>query len=169
MEDGTKEFMINSKNELLNLIEKIYLLKSQIEPTIEWEAYRIIDKKDVRDTLFKILHDTSRHKDALMSIMSNLDGINIDKIEMNSTFGNNHYNFKNLDEDSIFKELLKNEKFMLDIFSRMLNHTDKHLVHSLWKGENSEDYFDTFKWLIDQENYRINLLKPYTGTTERIV
>ena len=69
--------------------------------------------------------------------MSNLDGIDIDKIEMNSTFGNNHFNFKNLDEDSIFKELLKNEKFMLDIFSRMLNHTDKHLIKSIWNNPKS--------------------------------
>ena len=102
-------------------------------------------------------------------ILSNLDGFDIEKIEMDHTDSNDNYIFKHLDEDSIFKELIKNENFMIDIISRVIDHTDKDLIKSLWKGENSEDYFDTFKWLLDQEHYRINLLKPFTGTTERIV
>jgi hypothetical protein len=169
MEDGNKDFKINTKDELINLLGRIYLMKSYIEPSIEWEAYRIIDKKEVRDTLFKILHDSNKHKNALKTILSNLDGFDIERIEMNQENSNDNYTFKHLDEDSIFKELIKNENFMIDVFSRIINHTDKDLIKSLWKGENSEDYFDTFQWLREQELYRINLLKPFTGTTERIV
>jgi hypothetical protein len=156
---------IKDLDELSSILGRAYWVESQLELSLEWEAYMIVKDK-YRDILFTISHDSETHKSLLKRLFSQIKGFDLEETMMD--FKGREFNPKGLYDEEILGEILKMELLAHDIYNRLHSYSDRGLIKSIWEGKDPNFYFDKLKWLIGQERKHIELLKPFAGTIERI-
>lgn len=154
-------------DELGALLGKVYWVESQLELSSQWEAYMEPKMEKYREIIFQISHDSEGHKSMLKKTCSNIEGIDI--IKAAKEIKDKEFNFRRLKPVEILAEILKYEFLALDLYTKIHSFTDKEAIKEIWKGEDPEDYFKNFKWLMNQEKGHIKLLKPHVGRIERIL
>lgn len=71
-------------------------------------------------------------------------------------------------DETILLQIIKKEKLALDIYSKIHYLTNKNFIKQHWKGENYDDYFKNFKWLMTEEQKHINLIRNLIGNIELV-
>lgn len=159
------DIQIADIEELSSFIGRAYWLESQMELILELEAYMVVPE-NFRDVLFQISHDSTEHKVILKKLATNLDGLDLNKsIEK---YIERKFDFKNMMDEEIMGEILKYERLSLDIYERLYLSSGKKYIEIIWTEKDYMDYFKILKWLIAQEKYHIELIKPFSGKIERI-
>lgn len=71
-------------------------------------------------------------------------------------------------DSEIFTEILKYEYLAKDIYTRIREYTSEDLIEEVWKKDDPEEFFTTFKYLIEQEEEHEEIVKPEAGKISRI-
>jgi hypothetical protein len=157
---------IDDVGELNQILARVYWVESQLELTLEWEAY-IVVKDKYRDILFTISHDSAAHKTLVIKMGETLEGIDIE--DAAKTLDEKKFDLRGRQDEEILTQILKYEKLALDLYTRLHSYSDGEFIKKLWKGENSDEYFKNLQWLMGQEQKHVALVKPYVGLIERIL
>ncbi len=156
---------ITTIEELRTVLEKAYWIETQLELSAEWEAYLTAGEK-YRDILFEIAHDSELHKRVMERLCETLYGI--DKGGFRQPENTQAFNFQEMLDEEIIKEVMKYEELAHDIYSKLLEHTSPELVEKHWTRSDPSDYFKDLRWLTKEEERHVALLKPYAKRTSRI-
>lgn len=157
---------ISSLEELCSILGRAYWVESQLELSIQWEAYMVVKNK-YRDVLFTISHESEIHKSLVKKMASKIEGFVLE--EAIREFKEKVFNPRGLHDEEILAEILNKELLALDIYTRLHSYTGHDFIKKVWMGKNHETYFSNLGWLIKQEKNHIELLKPFTGKMERIL
>lgn len=157
---------ISTIDELSSVLGRAYFVESQLELSIQWEAYMIVKNK-YRDVLFTISHDSEIHKSMLKKMFDKIEGMDLD--DALKEFKGKEFNPKGLHDEEILTEVMKKELLALDVYKRLHDYSNHDFIKKIWKGRHHETYFKNLKWLMKQEERHIKLLKPYSGKIERIL
>jgi hypothetical protein len=138
---------INDIGELQTLFDKAYLIESNFELTMEWDAY-INSEEDFKNLLFSLAHDSELHRKQILDLSKKIEGIHIkEKFDKKNPM----FDFSQMIDEAMFVQLVKYEKLALDLYTKMHDLTNKDFIKSHWKDDNYQEYFDKFKWLIEEE------------------
>ena len=157
-------FEINDIGELQTLLEKAYLIEANFEITTEWDAYINAEEQN-RDLLFTLAHDSEIHKNLLKELSTKIEGITLEK-EFDKT--KPEFDFSHMIDEAIFNQLIKYEKLALDLYTRIHDMTNEEFIKDHWKGDNYQEYFDKFKWLISEEEKHVRLIRELVGEVELV-
>ena len=160
-------FKITAKSELFSLLGKAYWAESQLESSSQWEAYLVVKEQKHMDILFKISHDSEAHRSIIKLISNHLKGFDVEKAA--SKIKEETFNFRKMHAEEVMSEIMRYEKLVHDLYSKIYNHTSEDLIIKLWNKKSHEEYFKLMKWLVAQEEGHIKLLQPYAGQIERIL
>ena len=161
-----KDIKVENVEELESLFGRAYWIESEFEQSFQWQAYTALSE-EYRDIVFRLSHDSEGHKAVLTDIIQNLNDVSMDRIKENQK--QRDFQFKSNWQDSeIFTEILKYEFLVKDIYKRIKNHTSEELIKDIWDGKNLDEFFLTMKYLIEQEDKHVNLIKPHAGNIKRI-
>jgi hypothetical protein len=160
------KIQIATIDELSSVLGRAYFVETQLELSIQWEAYMIVKNK-YRDVLFTISHDSEIHKSLLKKMFDKIEGM--DLAEALKEFVGKEFNPKNLHDEEILTEVMKYELLALDIYKRLHDFTSHDFIKKIWKGKDPKTYFKNLRWLMKQEERHIEILKPYSGQIERIL
>lgn len=164
--DFVKDIEVEDAEELESLLERAYWIEAEFEQSFQWEAYTNLSEK-YRDKIFRLSHDSQGHKTILKKIIKNLDGVSLERIKKNAR--KEKFDIKPGWQDSeIFTEIFKYEQLVKDIYKRIERHTSPKLIDEIWKKENSEEFFKTFQYLIEQEEEHEDIVRPEAGKISRI-
>jgi hypothetical protein len=157
---------ISTIDELNSVLGRAYFVESQLELSIQWEAYMVVKNK-YRDVLFTISHDSEIHKSMLKKMFAKIEGMDLE--EALKEFKGKEFDPKGLHDEEILTEVMKKELLALDIYKRLHDFSSNDFIKIIWKGRDHETYFKNLKWLMKQEEKHIEILKPYSGQIERIL
>ncbi len=135
-----REISISTIDELKLLLEKTYWIETKLENSSQWTAYIRVEDQKVRDVIYKISHDSEKHKTILKGIYSNIEGVDPEKAMKDAEL-DMEFDFKNKMDDVIIKELLKNETIALDMYSKLFTYADRKFIREIWNGDNYEMFF----------------------------
>ncbi|MEF8832649.1 MAG: hypothetical protein V5A66_03915 [Candidatus Thermoplasmatota archaeon] len=163
--DQLEEIEIRDVEELESLLARAYWIETGLEETLEWDAYTMV-KEDNRDLIYKLSHDSQGHKGVIERFADKIDGVS--KEALKEAGGRSTFKLTQGTQDSeLFQELLKREKLVIDIYSRIKENTDDPLVDKIWSGDNQE-FFMNLQYLIDEEKKHIDMIEPKVGSIGRI-
>jgi hypothetical protein len=160
------KIQIATIDELSSVLGRAYFVESQLELSVQWEAYMIVKNK-YRDVLFTISHDSEIHKSLLKKMFDKIEGM--DLAEALKEFVGKEFDPKGLHDEEILTEVMKKELLALDVYKRLHDFTSHDFIKKIWKGRIHETYFKNLRWLMKQEERHIEILKPYSGQIERIL
>ncbi len=164
--DLVKDIKVDDPDELESLLERAYWIEAEFEQSFQWEAYTTLSERH-RDKIFRLSHDSQGHKTVLRKIIKNLDGVSMERIEKKAS--QKDFDFKPGWQDSeIFTEILKYEHLVKDIYTRIKDYTSEELIENIWEKDDPEEFFTTFKYLIEQEEEHVEIVKPEAGKISRI-
>lgn len=155
---------INNIEELQTLFEKAYLIESNFELTMEWDAYINAEEQN-KNLLFTLAHDSEGHKNLIKELSTKIEGINFDK-ELDPI--KPQFDFSHMIDEAIFTQLIKYENLALDIYTRIHDLTNKEFIKNHWKGDNWSEFFSKFEWLIQEEKKHIMLIKDLIGDVKLV-
>jgi len=153
---------IKDIEELQTLFDKAYMIESNFELTMEWDAY-INSEEDFKNLLFDLAHDSELHRKQILELSKKIEGINI-KEEFDKK--NPMFDFSQMIDEAIFVKLIKYEKLALDLYTKIHNFTNKDFIKSHWNDDNYQEYFDKFNWLMEEEKKHIKLIRDLVGKIE---
>lgn len=162
-------FRITTKDEFLSLLGKAYWLETQFENIMQWQAYMTIKNDSYRNVLFQLSHDSEKHKEILIKLISNFVDVTTKTLEERAGMKEKEFDMKGKWDEEILTELLKNEYLALDVYTKLHMYTDKEFIEKIWKGKNPNQFFKNMEFLINEEKKHINLLTPLAGKIERIL
>ena len=163
------EFKITTQDEFLSLLGKAFWLETQFENMMQWQAYMSIKNDTYRNALFILSHDSEKHKELILKIIANFDGVSAKTLEEHAGMQQKEFDMKGKWDEEIITELLKNEYLALDVYTKLYLHTDKGFLKKIWTGEHSEEFFSHLEFLMKEEKKHINILTPLAGRLERIL
>jgi hypothetical protein len=163
------EFKITLRNEFLSLLGKAYWLESQFENIMQWQAYMSVKNDSYRNVLFQLSHDSEKHKGIILQLITHFDDVTAETLEDHSGMVEKEFDLKGKWDEEIITELLKNEYLALDVYTKLHTYTDKDFIKKIWKGSDSELFFNQLEFLMNEEKKHINLLTPLAGRLERIL
>lgn len=161
------EIKICSIEELSSLLSRAYWVETQLEQSMQWEAYMTVKEK-FRDPLFKISHDSEKHKTMVKKICENIDGMDLEKSLKEAGLNKKEFDFKGKWDEEIINELLKNEYLVKDTYTKLYQHIDRNFIQKHLKDKDVDGFFNKLSWLIDEETRHVDLLMPFVGKIERI-
>jgi hypothetical protein len=153
---------INTLEELQTLFEKAYLIEYNFELTMEWDAYINAEEQN-KHLLFTLAHDSEGHKTLIKELSKKIEGIKLDK-ELDSK--KPQFDFSQMIDEAIFNQLIKYENLALDIYTRIHDLTNKEFIKKHWKGDDYNEYFNKFEWLMQEEKKHVKLIKDLIGEVE---
>jgi hypothetical protein len=162
------EIKICSIEELSSLLARAYWVEAQLEQAMQWEAYMTVKEK-FREPLFRISHDSEKHKTIVKKICENIKGLDLEKTLKESGLSKREFDFKGKWDEEIINELLKNEHLVKDTYTKLYEHTDRNFIEKHWNDDNPDSYFKKLNWLINQEKQHVEILTPFVGKIERIL
>ena len=167
---GVMDKTINTYEILKSLLAKAFWVESQMEHTSEWLGYLEVEEHAAKDVLFQISNESVQHKTKVLEVINNFKNFNVDETIKELNLETPNINFTGKLDLEIFQSLIKTEQFALDIYTKILDATDPELINEIWTGDNPDDFFSTFTWLVEQEKEHIRLLDPFSyGHIERIL
>jgi len=155
---------INDIDELQTLFEKAYLIESGFESLLIWDGYINVEEQN-KNLLFTLAHDSEGHKNLIKELSTKIKGINLDEKLEDEKPG---FDFGNAIDEVIFAEIIKNERLALDLYTKIHDLTNKDFIKEYWKGDDYNEYFKTFKWLMEEEKKHINLINDLIGNVELV-
>ena len=160
------KIQISTIDELSSILGRAYFVETQLELSIQWEAYMVVKNK-YRDVLFTISHDSEIHKSLVKKMFDKIEGMDLE-VALKEFVGK-EFNPKGLHDEEILTEIMKKELLALDVYKRLHDYSSHDFIKKLWKGKSHETYFKNLKWLMKQEVRHFEILKPYSGQIERIL
>ena len=161
--------IVRTTSQLFSLLAHLYWCESNLEPLILWEAYREVDKNEARVVLFKIIVSEQEQSNQLESLFNKLDGFDLKKTISKHHFIQKEFKFKGVSNDKIFSDLIKNKKFLFHLYNDIIQQTNPELIERIWTGNHSNEFFNTFRDIIDIKKQQIEMLQPFLGKMERIM
>ncbi len=137
-----EEIKISTADELISLFGKAYWVETQFELSTQWAAYISVKEQKYRDVIFKLSHDSEKHKMILEEFFSNIEGLDPEKALENAGLKQEEFDFKRKRDEEIVAELLRYEKLALDIYTKLYEYLDRDLIQEIWKGRDSEDFYE---------------------------
>ena len=165
---GDEGLTITTVEELTSLLGRAYWMETQLELSMQWESYVSV-RDELRDVLFRISHDSEQHKLLVKNLWEQLSDTSLEQILSELHLKGKTFELKGKWDEEIINELMKNEHLAWDTYSKLFRYVDREFLASIWKGDNSEDFFKRLEYLIKEEEKHIALLKPYSGKLERIL
>jgi len=165
---GDEGLTITTVEELTSLLGRAYWMETQLELSMQWESYVSV-RDELRDVLFRISHDSEQHKLLVKKLWENLSDTSLEQILSELHLKGKTFELKGKWDEEIINELMKNEHLAWDTYSKLFRYADREFLASIWKGDNSEEFFQRLSFLIKEEEKHITLLKPYSGKLERIL
>lgn len=159
--------IIGHIDELEAIIKRAFWIENEFESMIAWDAYTQIDDSK-RDILYKLAHDSEKHKTKVKKLIKNLKGLDVDNIRKDMR--EKQFDLKQRAADSeIFTSVLKGDLLALDLYTKLNSYTSEKLLEDRWMGDKDE-YYSILESLIKEEKDHIKQLKPYAyiGKIERI-
>ncbi len=161
------DIVIEDIEELESLLSRAYWIEEDFEQMALWDGFTSVDEK-YRDILFRLSHDSEKHKIMLKKVIKNIKGIDMESIKQNTKESNRSKVKRSMIDEDLLGEISKNDTLALEIYTNNHKYTSREFINDVWLGESDDDFFKTFRTLIDQEKKHINLLKPYVGKLTRI-
>ncbi len=163
-----KKIIIEDIDELESLLARAYWIESEFEELTQWEAYASVDDK-YKDLIFELSHDSERHKRQLKSLISNLEGLDMETIKQNTRVRDN-VEFKKQTKDlEILYEVYKNDKLALDLYQKINSKSSEDFIEEVWKGMDPDQFFETLSELIQDEKRHTAKLKQYAQKVDPYV
>ncbi len=165
---ASKDIIIEDIDELESLLARAYWIESEFEEVTQWEAYASVDDK-YKDLLFELSHDSEGHKRELKSLISKLEGLDLETIKQN-TRARDNVEFKKQTQDvEILYEVYKNDKLALDLYQKIHSKTSEEFIEEVWEGVDSDEFFETLSELIQDEKRHTAKLKQYAQKVDPYV
>ena len=159
---------IDNFEEIKSLLIRIYDFETQIEISMQWEAYFATDNQDLRDTLFNIIHELQKDGHKLKNLLNIFKDIDIGELENHRYYINQKINFEGMNEEIIVKKLVRNKIFIRDLYIKARDFIDENFLKTKLNDDNIGNYYETLSWLAEQKNNQFDLLVPFAGQVERI-
>ncbi len=161
------DVVIEDIEELESLLSRVYWIEEEFEQMSLWDAFASVDEK-YRDILFKLAHDSEKHKIMLKRLIENVEGLDLDSLK-ESIKGRQSLKIKrSLIDEEILSEIARNDTLALDIYTKLHDCTSREFIEGIWKGEDPDEFYHTFLELIGYEKRHLEILKPYVGKLQRI-
>ena len=152
------EISIDTIEVLKMLLTRAYLLEKQQEQSNQWLAYLSVKNEESKNILFKLLIDSEKNKTLLKHIISHIKDFDLSQSLNEFSLNEKYLEFNRKEDKDIFSELLKNEHFALDLYSKLYGLTSKTLINEFWTGTRPEEYFENVARLIEQVKEHVRLV-----------
>lgn len=156
------QVQINDIDELQTLFEKAYLIESNFELMMQWDAYLNAEEQN-KNLLFTLSHDSEIHKKLVKELSTKIEGISLDK-ELDGT--KPQFDFGHMIDEAKFSQLIKYEELALDIYTKIHDLTNKDFLKEHWKGDDINEFYNKFKWLMEEEKKHAKLIRDLIGNME---
>ncbi len=163
----SNDMFIEDLEELESLLSRAYWIEDDFEQMAYWEGYTSLHEK-YRDIIFRLSHDSEKHKIMLNKVISNIKGIDLDAIKKKIVERTGPRSGRRRMDEEVLADLIRNDRLALDLYSKIHKHTSKDLIKELWKGEDIKEFYETFEHLMTEEKKHIDILRPHVGKLERI-
>lgn len=162
-----EEIKVLSVDESSSLLGRAYWLEAQFELSSQWMAYITVKDQEYRDAIFKITHDSEKHKKILKKIFSDIKGLDPEKAVEDSGLKHREFDFDGKRDEEIITELMKYENLALDIYTKLSTYVDRELMQKIWKGHDPKIFYEQIELLISDEKKHVELLRPIAGRIKR--
>jgi hypothetical protein len=125
---------------LRDQLARAYWIETTMEGAIEWKFLKTYQPKH-RELITKLSKESTGHRNLLKLICAKIKGLDIEKASKGDL--GLSFDFKHKLVEEILDETMKYDKMALDIYKRLYENTDKKFLSSVWKGKNSDEYFQT--------------------------
>ncbi|MFO8109043.1 MAG: hypothetical protein R6U17_00755 [Thermoplasmata archaeon] len=161
------DIFIEDIEELESLLQRTYWIEDEFEQMAYWEGFSTLHEQ-YRDVIFRLPHDSEKHKIMLNKIINSIEGIELEDIKKGVRKREEGSSRRQKMDEEVLTEMIKNDRLALDLYSKIHKHTSREFIEEIWTGENSNEFFDIFKRLMAEEQKHIDILRPHVGKLERI-
>ncbi len=161
------DIVIEDIDELVSLLARAYWIEDQFEQMTLWDTYTSIGEK-YRDIVFRLAHDSEKHKIKLKKLISNISGIDLKTITNYTKARQNVGLNRSLLSEEILGEIKKHDILALELYTRIYKHTAKELLDEIWEGERHDEFYEILAHLMRDEAKHIKIVEPYVGKLQRI-
>lgn len=161
---------INTFDALKSFLARAYWIETIAEQTAQWYGYLKVKTDIAKETLFELTIDSDNHKTTILELIRNIKGFDLAETLNELNLDKPQVDFNGKVDEEIFQTILENEHAAFDLFTKIYHNTDPQLIKEVWRGDDDEEFFNTFSWLMLQEKDHIELIEPLSlGQIERIM
>lgn len=157
---------IRSAEELASLLIRAKEIESAFENLSEWDAYVDVKGEGFRETLFKLISESQKHKGIVNSLISM---VNASQDPTLVPLIPARLDFKNKHELEIMNEIGKYEKLAFDIYSNLREAIRKSDIKQLLRHENdAEGFISSLEKLVSEEKEHVDIAAKSGGRVSRL-
>jgi hypothetical protein len=156
---------ISDIEKLSDQLARAYWIEDTMEGAITWKFLKTYETKH-RDLIKKLSKESAGHRTLLKLLCIKIEGLDVEEASKGDL--GLSFEFKNKLVEEILDEIMKYDKMALSIYKKLYNNTDKEFISSVWKGKDSEEYFQTILRIMNDEIEHVEALYPHVGKIERI-
>ncbi len=156
---------ITSGDELADILSKALQIEMEFESSSVWEGYIEIKTDEIRDLIFTLSSDSHKHAKMVEKLM---EMVNVESGSRSPPLQQRQFNFTNMEDGEIMKNLLKYDKLALDLYSGIRDSIDQEGSNIPISSEDYEKFRSIIDELISDEKRHVKLIKSFVGNIERI-
>jgi hypothetical protein len=157
--------VINSGDELAELLKRALQIEDGFESVSQWEAYLVTRDREFRRMIFEMLAESAKHKDMVSEL---LKMVNVsDKREL-TPLAPSRFDFTGKEHLEVMDELYQTEILMLDTYSLIKESLSGASMDKILIPGKKEQFMKMLTELISDEGHHASMVSTHRGKVERI-
>jgi hypothetical protein len=145
--------------EFTSLINDAYWMEAHLEFFNEFIAALKVKNPKYKEVIKQISEDSHQHKEMLNELISNINFLDLERIQTESGRKSADMDLDIMSEENIMKTLLENENKIHGFYQQLYNSADRTMLEQVWMGNNIDEFYQTIQHLINWEQRHIELVE----------